>query len=220
MMLIPVGDDNRFRRTIPVITWLLVVTNIAVFILEILLGDAFINEWAFVPARFLADPDGNWLTIFSSMFMHAGWLHIIGNMLYLFIFGDNVEDVFGHFTFLLFYLVCGIVATFAQMAIITSSNLPSVGASGAIAGVLAAYVFMFPRAQVRVLMWFFIVPLPALFVIGFWIILQVLSQIGSISDITQEGGVAYMAHIGGFFTGLILTILLRKRVAGRRRRRY
>lgn len=208
-MVIPVGDDNRGRRTIPIITGALIAINLFIFFIEIAAGDLFIERWAFVSSRFLANPGTDWITIFSSMFMHAGWEHILGNMLFLFIFGDNVEDVFGHFKFLGFYLICGVVANFAQMAIDVNSTDATVGASGAIAGVLAAYIFMFPTSRVRVLMGFWFIPLPAWAFIGVWIVIQIFSQAGSISDVT--GGVAYMAHIGGFFTGLILTPVFKSR---------
>jgi membrane associated rhomboid family serine protease len=143
------------------------------------------------------------------MFMHAGWLHLGGNMLYLWIFGDNVEDSFGHVKFLIFYLLCGIAATLAQLAFSTGSNVPNLGASGAIAGVLGAYILLFPRGQVKVLMGRGVIPMPALVVIGFWIVLQFVSGIGSITNSAETGGVAYMAHIGGFLAGIILTFLLR-----------
>jgi membrane associated rhomboid family serine protease len=216
-LIIPISDDNRARRTIPGITYSLIAINFIIFFLELANGDPFIEKWSFIPSRFLANPTADIITIFSSMFMHGGWLHIIGNMLYLFIFGDNVEDRFGHFRFLIFYLLCGIAATLAQMAFNIDSNVPNLGASGAIAGVLAAYIFMFPLARVTVLLGFFIIPLPALVVIGFWIILQIFSGIGSISGTAQSGGVAYMAHIGGFFVGLILAPIFK--LMGRRNRR-
>ena len=138
-------------------------------------------------------------------------------MLYLFIFGDNVEDRFGHFKFLLFYLICGVAATFAQMAFSTDSLLPHLGASGAIAGVLGAYIFMFPFARVIVLLGFFIIPLPALIVLGLWIILQFFAGIGSILGAEEGSGIAFMAHIGGFFTGLLLTPLFK---LGKKDRRW
>lgn len=206
-MAIPIGDDNRARRTIPVVTGLLIAANFVVFSLELVYGNPFIERWSFISSRFLADPGADWITVFSSMFMHAGWEHILGNMLFLFIFGDNVEDIFGHLKYLGFYLICGLVANFAQMAVDINSTVASLGASGAIAGVLAAYVFMFPTSRVRVLMGFWVIPLPAWTFIGFWIVIQIFNQVGSISDVS--GGVAYMAHIGGFFSGLILTPLFR-----------
>jgi membrane associated rhomboid family serine protease len=143
------------------------------------------------------------------MFMHAGWVHLLGNMLYLWIFGDNVEDNFGHVKFLIFYLLCGVAATFAQVMMSANSTVPNLGASGAIAGVLGAYILLFPKGQVRVLMGRGVIPVPALVVIGLWIVLQLVSGVGAISNTAQTGGVAYMAHIGGFFAGLILTFVLR-----------
>ena len=154
-------------------------------------------------------PAADFPTIFTSMFMHAGWLHLGGNMLYLWIFGDNVEDSFGHLKFLVFYLLCGIAATAAQLAFSAGSNVPNLGASGAIAGVLGAYILLFPRGQVKVLMGRGVIPMPALVVIGLWIVLQFVSGIGSISNSAETGGVAYMAHIGGFVAGFVLTFLFR-----------
>jgi membrane associated rhomboid family serine protease len=208
--MLPIGDDDSARRTFPFTTYLLILVNAIFFIVELALGDTFISQWSFVPQRFLANPAGDFLTLFTSMFMHAGWLHIAGNMLYLWIFGDNVEDNFGHIKFLIFYLICGLAATFSQMAFNMHSEIPNLGASGAIAGVLGAYILMFPKAQVRVLMGRAVVPMPALIVLGFWIVLQFFSGVGSIMTQT-DAGVAYMAHIGGFVTGFILTFFLRKR---------
>jgi membrane associated rhomboid family serine protease len=202
--MFPIGDDNSGRRTTPYITYILIVINFIVFFIELSGGDQFIYNWSFIPQRFLANPFTDWITIFTSMFMHAGWLHILGNMLYFWIFGDNVEDRFGHFRFLIFYLICGVAATLAQMAFDPSSNVPSLGASGAIAGIMGSYIFMFPLGWVRVLILLFVVRIPALIVIGIWIVLQIFSGIGSISDMSA-GGVAYLAHVGGFFMGLILT---------------
>jgi membrane associated rhomboid family serine protease len=206
--MFPIGDDNSTRRTFPLVTYVLIALNVLFFFVELSGGDAFIMKWAFVPARFLANPGGDFLTIFTSMFMHAGWVHLGGNMLYLFIFGDNVEDRFGHIKFLIFYLLCGIGATFAQLAFSAGSNVPNLGASGAIAGVLGAYILMFPKGKVNVLMGRGVIPMPALVVIGLWIILQLFSGIGSIASTADTGGVAYMAHIGGFITGLALTFVL------------
>jgi membrane associated rhomboid family serine protease len=206
--MFPIGDDNTDRRTVPVVTYALIALNVLVFLLELSGGEAFIQQWALVPRRFLANPGGDFPTLFTSMFMHAGWLHLGGNMLYLWIFGDNVEDTFGHGKFIIFYLLCGLAATFAQMAFSLSSNVPNLGASGAIAGVLAAYIVLFPRHQVRVLQGQQVIPVPALMVIGLWIVLQFFSGIGSIAG-SAQGGVAYMAHIGGFLAGLVLTFLFR-----------
>jgi membrane associated rhomboid family serine protease len=130
--MVPIGDDNSGRRTVPVVTYALIALNILVFIGELMGGDPFIMKWAFVPTRFLDNPAGDFLTLFTSMFMHAGLAHLGGNMLYLWIFGDNVEDRFGHIKVLIFYLLCGVAATFAQLAFSTGSNVPNLGASGAI----------------------------------------------------------------------------------------
>lgn len=207
--MFPIGDDNSGRRTVPVVTYVLIALNILFFFVELSGGDAFILQWAFVPSRFLANPIGDFLTLFTSMFMHAGWLHLGGNLLYLWIFGDNVEDRFGHLQFAVFYLLCGLAATFAQLAFSLGSNVPNLGASGAIAGVLGAYIVMFPQQQVRVLIGRVVTPVSALIVIGGWIVLQFFSGIGSIANTAETGGVAYMAHIGGFLAGFLLTFLLR-----------
>ncbi|HEY5984560.1 MAG TPA: rhomboid family intramembrane serine protease [Anaerolineales bacterium] len=207
--MLPIGDDDTGRRTVPLVTYGLIALNVLVFFLELMGGDALITQWAFVPARFLADPGGEFLTLFSSMFMHAGWLHLGGNMLYLWIFGDNVEDRFGHLKYLIFYLVCGLAATFAQLAFSMGSSIPNLGASGAIAGVLGAYLVMFPGKQIRVLMGNQVGGVSALIVIGGWIILQLFSGIGSITSTADTGGVAFMAHIGGFIAGVVLAFLLR-----------
>lgn len=207
--MLPIGDDDSSRRTIPLVTYALIALNVLFFIIELSGGDAFIEKWAFVPSRFLANPSRDFLTLFTSMFMHAGWVHLGGNMLYLWIFGDNVEDRFGHFKFAIFYLLCGLAATFAQLAFSIGSNVPNLGASGAIAGVLGAYILLFPQGRVRVLQGQQVVQVPALIVIGLWILLQLFSGIGSIDGAAQTGGVAYMAHIGGFVAGFVLTFLFR-----------
>jgi membrane associated rhomboid family serine protease len=208
-LMFPIGDDNSSRRTVPLVTYALIVLNVLFFFVELSGGDAFIGKWAFVPSRFLANPFGDFLTLISSMFMHAGWLHLGGNMLYLWIFGDNVEDRFGHARFIIFYLLCGLAATFAQLAFSVGSDIPNLGASGAIAGVLGAYILLFPQGKVRVLQGQRVVQVPALIVIGLWIVLQLFSSIGSIASTTQTGGVAYMAHVGGFAAGFVLTFLFR-----------
>jgi membrane associated rhomboid family serine protease len=207
--MFPVGDDDSSVSTVPVVTYGLIVANILFFLVELSGGDDFIRQWSFIPRHFSQDPIGNAPTIFTAMFMHGGWMHLFGNMLYLYIFGDNVEDRFGPVKFLVFYLVAGIAATFAQYAFSTGSSVPNLGASGAIAGVLGAYMLMFPQATVNVLIIRQIVALPAIVVIGFWIVLQLFSGVGSIADTnaTDTGGVAYMAHVGGFVAGLVIAFL-------------
>lgn len=213
--MLPIGDDNSSRRTIPLVTYALIVLNVLFFVIELGGGDAFIMKWAFVPSRFLANPIGDFPTLFTSMFMHAGLLHLGSNMLYLWIFGDNVEDRFGHVKFTIFYLLCGLGATFAQLAFSMGSNIPNLGASGAIAGVLGAYLVMFPQGRVSVMQGQRVIPMPALIVIGFWFVLQLFSGIGSLANTADTGGVAYMAHIGGFVAGFILTFLFRGNAAPR-----
>jgi len=213
--MLPIGDDNSARRSVPLVTYGLIALNVLFFLVELSGGDPFIEKWAFVPSRFIANPGADFLTIFTSMFMHAGWVHLGGNMLYLWIFGDNVEDRFGSIKFLVFYLLCGIAATFAQLAFSLGSNIPSLGASGAIAGVLGAYILMFPQAKVSVLMGRGIIPMPALVVIGFWIVLQFFSGVASIASAADTGGVAYMAHVGGFIAGVVLVYLFRGNTTSR-----
>ncbi len=209
--MFPIGDDNSDRKSLPVVTYALIALNVLFFFVELSGGDAFIEKWAFVPARFVANPIADSLTLFTAMFMHAGWLHLGGNMLYLWIFGDNVEDRFGHVKFIIFYLVCGLVATFAQLAFSLESTIPNLGASGAVAGVLGAYILLFPQGKIKVLQGQRIVQVPALIVIGLWIVLQFFSGVGSIANTADTGGVAYMAHIGGFLAGFALTFLFRGR---------
>jgi len=209
--MFPIGDDDSSRRTVPLVTYALVALNVLFFFVELSGGDAFVGKWAFIPSRFMANPAADFPTLFTSMFMHAGWLHLGGNMLYLWIFGDNVEDRFGHLPFTIFYLLCGLAATFAQLMFSLGSRVPNLGASGAIAGVLGAYILLFPQGRVRVLQGSQVVQMPALMVIGLWIVLQFFSGIGSIANTAETGGVAYMAHIGGFLAGLVLTFLFRGR---------
>jgi len=230
--VIPIGDDNRTRRRTPVVVIALILINVAVFIYELSLqgqgGDAlgrFIYSYGAVPVelRNLEDYPPTidypiWVTAFTSMFMHGGWLHLIGNMLFLWVFGDNVEDNMGHARFILFYLLSGLGAVGLQMMIDTTATTPMVGASGAISGVLAAYLILFPKGRVRVLVWLGIfvtvISLPALVVIGFWIVLQFISGIATVGpDTAQTGGVAYFAHIGGFVTGLAAIFIFRGRGA-------
>jgi membrane associated rhomboid family serine protease len=207
--MLPIGDDDSSSKTFPIVTYALIALNVLFFLVEFGSAEAFIVKWAFVPSRFLANPTDDILTLFSSMFMHAGWVHLGGNMLYLWIFGDNVENRFGHIKFIIFYLLCGLGATFAQLAFSAGSNIPNLGASGAIAGVLGAYILLFPQGKVRVLQGQRVIQVSAVIVIGIWIVLQLFSSIGSIANTAETGGVAYMAHIGGFLAGLILTFLFR-----------
>jgi len=204
--MLPLGDDNSDRKTFPFVTYALIAINVLVFVLlELPQGqnlDAFLTRWGTVPAQIMA---GNGLvTLITSMFLHGGWLHLGSNMLFLWIFGDNVEDAFGHGLYLLFYFVCGIAASFAHILVDTTSTIPGVGASGAIAGVLAAYIVLFGARPVRVLMGGILTSVPSYVMIGLWFVTQLVSGFGGQSD-----GVAYWAHIGGFIAGLVLTFVLR-----------
>jgi membrane associated rhomboid family serine protease len=212
--MLPIGDDNSSERTVPLVTYALIALNILFFFVELSGGDPFTKRYAFVPSRFVANPSADLPTLFTSMFMHGGWLHLGGNMLYLWIFGDNVEDRLGHGVFTVFYFLCGLAATFAQLMVGPGSDVPNLGASGAIAGVLGAYILMFPQGRVRVLQGQQVVQMPALMVIGFWIVLQLFSEVGSISSAADRGGVAYMAHIGGFVAGCVLTLVFGGRRQG------
>jgi rhomboid family protein len=246
-MLLPIGDDNTARTTTPFVVYIIVAINVFVFLVlqqatGTEAGAEFTYAYSVVPYEITHNvdlvapvriPGGRaipqfpgptpiWLTILTSMFMHGGWMHILGNMLYLWIFGDNIEDNFGHARFLIFYFACGVAASFSQILVDPDSIIPSLGASGAIAGVLGAYLIMFPRNRVRTLiplgfLWTTF-ELPAIVVLGFWIVIQVFSQYTATFLHAAEGGVAYMAHIGGFATGLVLCLLFRRR--GKIRVRY
>lgn len=204
----PVGDDNSLRKTTPIVTYILIALNILFFLAELAGGEDFVTRWAFIPQRFSADPLSNFPTLFTSMFMHAGWLHLGANMLYLWIFGDNVEDRLGKVKYIFLYLLSGIAATFAQYVFYPHSNLPNVGASGAIAGVLGAYILFFPGQKVNVLLGRSIVAMQSIIVIGIWFFLQFISGAGSLFSTQDQdsGGVAYMAHIGGFLAGLAVAL--------------
>lgn len=212
--MFPIGDDDSQLRTSPIVTTGLIVANVLIFLVEMNGGNEFVQRWSFIPSHFAKDPASNWPTIFTAMFMHGGWMHLFGNMLYLYIFGDNVEESFGHVKFLAFYLIAGVAATFAQFYFNPHSNIPNVGASGAIAGVLGAYLLIFPQARVDVLVGRALMSMPALIVIGFWFVLQLFSGVGSIArtdETADVGGVAYMAHVGGFVVGLAIAFLFKGR---------
>ncbi len=214
-MVFPVGTDESEHHTTPIVTYLLIIVNVIVFLAELSQGETFVKQWAFTPKEFFENPAAHLPTILTSMFLHGSWLHLIGNMAYLWTFGDNVEDNFGHLPFLVFYILAGILAMFAQAAFIPHSALPNVGASGAIAGVLGAYILMFPMGTVKLLTNAGIVKLPALIAVGGWIVLQFISAAGEFAKATPEadtaGGIAYYAHIGGFIAGFVLTFLFRNR---------
>ena len=238
-MLFPIADDNRDRRTTPVVNYVIILINIFVFVFLQGLGtnEKFTYAYSTVPAEIISGRDivtrpvalqnftGQriempglqptpipvWLTLFTSMFMHGGIAHIFGNMLFLFIFGDNIEDRLGHIRYLIYYLICGIIAglshVFATAALASEASsllVPSLGASGAISGILGGYILLYPMNRVIVLLGWFATPMPAFVAIGLWFVFQLISGLGVLGSGSQAGGVAYAAHIGGFVAGLIL----------------
>jgi membrane associated rhomboid family serine protease len=200
--MFPLRDDIPSER-VPFVSYLLIVANVLVFLYEISLGPAIqqlITHYGIVPVRF------EFVDLLTSMFLHGGWGHLFGNMLYLWIFGDNVEDRMGHLPFLAFYLVCGLAAGYAHVLTNAGSTLPTVGASGAIAGVLGAYLVLYPRARVLTLLPTFPMStayIPAIFFLGIWFLLQVFSGLYQLSVTERAGGVAFLAHVGGFVAGLV-----------------
>lgn len=222
MFFFPLFDDNPTRRR-PLVCWFVIAACVAVFLWQSALppGAAYaaVLAWGMIPAALFGDAAAAapqaapaWTTPLSSMFLHGGWMHLLGNMVYLWIFGDNVEDSMGRLRFVLFYLACGVAAAMTQAAVDPNSQVPLIGASGGIAGVLGAYLVLHPRANVRVFMWFFIIiqmiNVPAFIVLGAWIALQFLSAPAALA---AEGGVAYFAHIGGFVAGMVLVPFFRRR---------
>jgi membrane associated rhomboid family serine protease len=216
--LIPLRDTVR-SRTAPVVTVALIAVNVLVFLHEVALGpylERFVMAYGLIPGRLVdwpGDPldPARFLPLLTSMFWHGGWLHLLGNMLYLWIFGDNVEDRLGHFRYLLFYLAAGIAAALTQVALNPTSALPTVGASGAIAGVLGAYLISYPRARVLTFVPLFIFPwfveIPAFAYLILWFLMQLLAGIGSLGA-PETGGVAVWAHVGGFVAGVVLVKLM------------
>ncbi len=236
-MLFPIGDDNRDRKIFPLMNYLIVAANVLVFVFlqdfgnnqkftysfstvpqEIVTGkdivtksktyeDAVTGETYTIPGLGKT-PNPVYITIITSMFMHGGFAHILGNMIFLLIFGDNIENKVGHLRYLVFYLICGIIASlahvFSTQMLGGNMLIPTLGASGAISGILGAYLLLFPKRRVAVIIFFFLTDVPAIVAIGIWFIFQLASGIGLLGSGTQEGGVAYGAHIGGFIAGLLL----------------
>ena len=211
--MIPIRDVIPSRTT-PVVTITLIVLNVLVFLVSPPLAspalEQFVRAWGVTPANF------EWTALFTSMFMHGGWMHLLSNMLFLWIFGDNVEDRMGHARYVLFYALCGSVAAFAQILAQPTSTVPMVGASGAIAGVLGAYIVLFPHSRVLTLVPLFIfvtfIEVPAVILLGLWFLMQVLSGVGTlfVVDAQDMGGVAFWAHAGGFVAGVVLVWLFQR----------
>lgn len=226
--MIPLRDSIPSSRS-PAVNYSIILLNVAVFFMEVSLGqhqlEQLVMAFGFIPRRFLtqlreADLLASFAPIFTSMFLHGGWLHLIGNMWTLYIFGDNVEDTFGHGRFLLFYLACGVLACLAQLVIAPRSSIPMLGASGAIAGVMGAYFSLFPWARILTLVpivFFVVIEVPAYVFLGLWFLLQFLSGTATIGG-KEVGGVAFWAHVGGFAAGFILVRLFlpERFLAGRR----
>jgi membrane associated rhomboid family serine protease len=223
--MLPIGDENTRGGPPPLANWLFIAFNVLAFFLELSQPSeralqSFVTAWGVVPREYSAGRDlapfipfPFWSTLITSMFLHGGWAHLLGNMLYLWIFGDNLERVMGHVRYALFYIVCGIAAGLAHIMFNAQSTMPSVGASGAISGVLGGYLLLFPRNRVNVMVGYGVTSVPAWVTLGLWIVIQFVNGFGSLGARTDEtGGVAYMAHIGGFVAGLVLVKLF----AGRR----
>jgi len=222
--VIPIGDSVQ-TRSWPIVTWTLIGINVWAFLYEIMLGpqlDEFVRTWAFIPARYFylaetfpSDWAARFVPLVTCMFLHGGWAHLIGNMIYLAIFGDNVEDRLGRLRYLAFYLLTGIAAGLAQAHLYPDSAVPTVGASGAISGVLGAFLVLYPQARVLsvvpLLFFFPVVELPALLYLGFWFLMQLANGTAALTIARDSGGVAWWAHVGGFVAGMALAPVLRRR---------
>jgi len=199
--MVPLGDASRRPARVPVVTAGIIVVNVVVFVLELMRGDAFVTQWAAVPAQIVSGH--HWITILTAMFMHGSWSHIIGNMIFLWAFAPEIEDAMGRGRYVVFYLVGGLVAMLTQVAASPHSTVPNLGASGAIAAVMGAFIVTYPRDQIRTLLFIFVFArirfIPAALLIGLWFISQ-LFHAGAVAQV-QTGGVAYLAHIGGFIFG-------------------
>jgi membrane associated rhomboid family serine protease len=210
---IPLGDVSRRTVHRPVMTILIIAANAVVFFMELTGGDAFVQHWSLIPADIVAGH--NWITILTSMFMHEGWLHILGNMVFLWAFGPQIEDAMGPFRYLTFYLLSGIVAMLGQVAASPASTIPNLGASGAIAGVMGAFLVTYPRDGIRTILFlgffFPVTVLPAGLLIGIWFLMQLFSGVGSVAQAQATGGVAYMAHVAGFIFGAVVARLFEQR---------
>lgn len=231
--MLPIGDDNE-HAGIAFVSITLIALNVLVWFLQVSQPDqaalqSFVEAWGVVPREFTTRQDlpptipvPIWTTLLTSMFLHGGWGHLGGNMLFLWIFGDNIEHRIGHGRFLVFYIVCGLAAGIAHIVFNSGSMIPTVGASGAISGILGGYLLLFPRNRVYVMTWGGVAAVPAVFMLGLWILLQFINGVGEIASTPETGGVAYLAHIGGFVAGMVLApIFARGRaVPVRRVRRY
>lgn len=203
--MLPLSDASRRPLRFPVATISIIGLNFIMFFFELAGGDAFINRWSLVPADIVAGH--HLITILTSMFMHAGWEHILGNMLFFWVFGPQIEDVMGPMRYTIFYLLGGLVATFAQIAVDPTSTIPNLGASGAIAAVMGIFLVTFPRDKIKTVVflgWFTSIRfIPAVLLVGVWFLIQLFSGVGALAAVQTGDGVAYMAHVGGFLFGMI-----------------
>jgi membrane associated rhomboid family serine protease len=218
--MFPIGDERVAGGPPPLVTVGLIALNVLAFFVELSQPSeaalqSFIQAWGVVPREYSTMQDiaptiplPFWSTLVTSMFLHGGWMHLGGNMLYLWIFGDNLEKVMGAARFFVFYFVCGLAASLAHIAFGPGSSVPAVGASGAISGVLGGYLVLFPQNRIRVLTRGGVAHVPAVMVLGFWIVIQLINGIGSMATTTETGGVAFMAHVGGFVAGVVLVKLM------------
>ena len=224
--MFPIGDENLRGVGVAFVTIALIAINVLAYLFEVNRPEAaiqaFVTAWGVVPREYSAGADiapmipaPYWSTLVTSMFLHAGWGHLGGNMLFLWIFGDNIEHRVGHVRFIVFYLACGLAAGLAHIFFNSTSMIPTVGASGAISGVMGGYLLLFPRNRVYVLTWGGVATVPAMLMLGLWVVIQFVNSVGSVAATpeTEGGGVAYIAHVGGFVAGLVLAPLF----AGRRR---
>jgi len=215
--LIPLSDASRRPVRLPVVTAFIIAVNVFVFLLELMRGDAFVMQWSAIPAQIVSGH--HWITVFTAMFMHGSWSHIIGNMIFLWAFGPEIEDAMGRGRYLLFYLAGGLVAMLAQILANPHSTVPNLGASGAIAAVMGAFIVTYPRDRIKAVLFIFVFVritfIPAALLIGFWFLTQ-LVHAGAVAQV-QTGGVAYLAHVGGFVVGLLMIKLFPQR---RNRYRY
>lgn len=206
--LIPLTDASRRPARVPIVTGGIIAVNVFVFVLELVGGNAFVLKWSAIPADITSGH--RWITILTAMFMHGGWLHILGNMVFLWAFGPEIEDSMNRLRYLAFYLTGGLIAMLAQIAVSPSSTVPNLGASGAIAAVMGAFLVTYPRDEIRSIFFIFVyvrvTMIPAALLIGFWFLIQ-LFNVGSVAAV-QTGGVAYAAHVGGFVFGAATARLL------------
>ena len=202
--MIPLSDASRRPDRVSAVTTGIIILNVFVFLLELAGGDEFVKQWSVIPADIVAGR--HWITILTAMFMHGGFVHILGNMVFLWAFGPELEDAMGRMRYFTFYLLSGITASLAQIAVMPSSTVPNLGASGAIAGVMGAFLVTYPRDQIRtvLLLGIFtrVTMIPAALLIGLWFLIQLFDGVGAVAQV-QTGGVAYMAHVGGFIFGAL-----------------